>query len=83
MVTIFARINYKHIQILQTLQGYIFQALYNFATTFCNFTNFIMFFLVIPFSYRGSQNGDFIGRIYTHYKKTTKYKAIIGQTRRL
>jgi hypothetical protein len=32
-----------------TLQGYIFQVLYHFATKFCNFTNFIMFFLAVVF----------------------------------
>jgi hypothetical protein len=49
MVTISTRNIYKHIQNLQTLQGYIFQALQHFATTFCNFTNFIMFFLAVVF----------------------------------
>jgi uncharacterized protein Usg len=45
MVTISARIKYKHIiQNFQTLQGYIFQALQHFATKFFNFINFIMFF---------------------------------------
>jgi uncharacterized protein Usg len=45
MVTTSARIKYKHIiQNFQTLQGYIFQALQHFATKFCNFINFIMFF---------------------------------------
>jgi hypothetical protein len=34
---------------MQTLQGYIFQALQYFATKFCNFTNFIMFFLTVVF----------------------------------
>ena len=38
---------------MQTSQGYIFCILQHFATKFCNFTNFIMFFLLlclIPFS---------------------------------
>jgi hypothetical protein len=34
---------------LQTLQDYIFQALEHFPTKFCNFTNFIMFFLAVVF----------------------------------
>jgi hypothetical protein len=46
IVTIFEP---KMIQNLQTLQGYIFQALQHFATKFCNFTNFIMFFLTVAF----------------------------------
>jgi uncharacterized protein Usg len=49
VVTISARIIYKHVQNLQTLQDYIFQALYHFATKFCNFTNFVMFFLAVVF----------------------------------
>jgi hypothetical protein len=40
---------YKHIQNLQTLQGYIFKALQHFATKLCNFTNSIMFFLAVVF----------------------------------
>jgi hypothetical protein len=48
MVTISAR-NTNIYKILQTLQGYIFQALQHFATKFCNFTNFIMFFLAVVF----------------------------------
>ena len=31
---------YKYIQIMQTLQGYIFRILQHFATKLCNFTNF-------------------------------------------
>ena len=31
---------YKHIQNMQTLQGYIFRILQHFVTKFCNFTNF-------------------------------------------
>jgi hypothetical protein len=42
MVTISAR--NENITKLETSQGYIFQALQHFATKFCNFTNFIMFF---------------------------------------
>jgi hypothetical protein len=34
--------NTKH---MQNWQDYILQALQHFATKFCNFTNFIMFFL--------------------------------------
>ena len=37
------------IQNLETLQGYIFQGSQHFATKFCNFTNFIMFFLAVVF----------------------------------
>jgi hypothetical protein len=47
MVTISARNTKIYIQNLQTLQDYIFQALQHFATKFCNFTNFIMFFLAV------------------------------------
>jgi hypothetical protein len=43
------RTSYKHKQNLQILQGYIFQALQHFTTKFCNFTNFVMFFLVAVF----------------------------------
>jgi hypothetical protein len=48
MVTI-PHVQYKHIQNLQTFQDYIFQVLQHFATTFCNFTNFITFFLAVVF----------------------------------
>jgi hypothetical protein len=49
MVTISAR-KYKHIQNMQTSQGYIFRILQHFATKFCNFTNFnIKFFTGIYF----------------------------------
>jgi hypothetical protein len=34
---------------MQTSQGYIFRILQHFATKFCNFTNFIMFFLAVVF----------------------------------
>ena len=34
---------------MQTSQGYIFCILQHFATKFCNFTNFIMFFLAAVF----------------------------------
>jgi hypothetical protein len=34
---------------MQILQGYIFQALQHFAAKLCNFTNFIMFFLLVVF----------------------------------
>jgi hypothetical protein len=34
---------------MQTSQGYISQALQHFAIKFCNFTNFIMFFLTVVF----------------------------------
>jgi hypothetical protein len=44
-VTIFAR----NTNIYKILQDYIFQALQHFATKFCNFTNFIMFFLAVVF----------------------------------
>jgi hypothetical protein len=37
------------VTILPTLQDYIFQALQHFATKFCNYTNFIMFFLAVVF----------------------------------
>jgi p-aminobenzoyl-glutamate transporter AbgT len=43
MVTISAR-KYKHIQNMQTSQGYIFRILQHFVTKFCNFTNFGKFF---------------------------------------
>jgi hypothetical protein len=45
IVTIFE----PNLQTLQTLQDYIFQALQHFATKFCNFSNFIMFFLAVVF----------------------------------
>jgi hypothetical protein len=38
---------YKIFKLCKTI--YIFQALQHFATTFCNFTNFTMFFLVVLF----------------------------------
>jgi hypothetical protein len=47
MVPISAR--NANIQNLQTSQGYTFQALQHFATKFCNFTNFIMFFIAVVF----------------------------------
>jgi hypothetical protein len=34
---------------MQTSQGYIFFILQHFATKFCNFTNFITFFLTVVF----------------------------------
>jgi hypothetical protein len=37
------------VTILPTLKDYIFQALQHFATKFCNYTNFIMFFLAVVF----------------------------------
>jgi hypothetical protein len=41
MVEISARNTYtKHVQTVQTSQGYIFQALQHFANKRCNFTNF-------------------------------------------
>jgi hypothetical protein len=44
MVTISARSIYKHIQNMQTSQGYIFRILQYFVTKFCNLTNFNKFF---------------------------------------
>jgi hypothetical protein len=38
---------YKSIQNLQTLQGYIFRILQYFATKLCNFTHFSMLFLAV------------------------------------
>ena len=38
---------YKSIQNLQTLQGYIFHILQHFATKLCNFTYFSMLFLAV------------------------------------
>jgi hypothetical protein len=49
MVTISARNTNIYTQNLETLQGYIFQTLQHFGTKFCNFTNFIMFFLAVVF----------------------------------
>jgi hypothetical protein len=48
MVTISAR-NTNIYKICKTLQDYIFHALHHFATKFCNFTNFITFFLAVVF----------------------------------
>jgi hypothetical protein len=48
MVTISARI-YKYTENMQTSQGYIFYILQHFKTKFCNFTNFIIFFLTVVF----------------------------------
>jgi hypothetical protein len=45
MITISAR----NTNIYKIWKGYIFQALQHFATEFCNFTNFIMFFLAVMF----------------------------------
>jgi hypothetical protein len=39
------RTQYKSIQNLQTLQGYIFRILQHVATKLCNFTHFSMLFL--------------------------------------
>jgi hypothetical protein len=39
MVTISARIEYKHTQNMQTSQGYIFRTLQYLVTKFCNFSN--------------------------------------------
>jgi hypothetical protein len=41
------RTQYKNLQNLQTLQGYIFRILQHFATKLCNFTHFSMFFLAV------------------------------------
>ena len=41
------RTQYKSIQNLQTLQGYIFRILQHFATKLCKFTNFSMLFLAV------------------------------------
>jgi hypothetical protein len=43
------RTQYKSIQNLQILQGYIFHILQHFATKLCNFTNFSMLFPGINF----------------------------------
>jgi hypothetical protein len=43
------RTQYKSIQNLRTLQGYIFRILQHFATKHCNFTNFSMLFPGIYF----------------------------------
>jgi hypothetical protein len=43
----FSRAQYKLIQNLRTLQGYIFHILQHFATKLCNFTNFNMLFLAV------------------------------------
>jgi hypothetical protein len=43
------RTQYKSIQNLQTLQGYIFRILQHFATKLCNFTHFSMLFPGIYF----------------------------------
>jgi hypothetical protein len=43
------RTQYKSIQNLQTLQGYIFRNLQHFATKLCNFTHFSMLFPGIYF----------------------------------
>ena len=48
MVTISAR-NTNIYKICKLLQDYIFQVLQHFATKFCNYTNFIMFFSVVVF----------------------------------
>jgi hypothetical protein len=48
MVTISAR-NTNYTENMQTSQGYIFCILQHFATKFCNFTNFIIFFLTVLF----------------------------------
>jgi hypothetical protein len=41
------RTQYKSIQNLQTLQGYIFRILQHFATKLCKFTYFSMLFLAV------------------------------------
>ena len=45
-VTFSARVH-KHIQILQTSQGYIFRILQRFATKLCSFTSFMMSYQVV------------------------------------
>jgi hypothetical protein len=47
VVGISAPAQYKSIQNLQTLQGYIFLIFQHFATKLCNFTNFSMLFLAM------------------------------------
>jgi hypothetical protein len=48
MVTISARTIQTYTK-FENFQDYIFQVLQHFATTFCNFTNFIPFFLAVVF----------------------------------
>jgi hypothetical protein len=43
----FSRAQYKLIQNLQILQGYIFRILQHFAAKLCNCTNFNMLFLAV------------------------------------
>jgi hypothetical protein len=43
------RTQYKSIQNLQTLEGYIFHILQHFTTKICNFTNFSMLYPGIYF----------------------------------
>jgi hypothetical protein len=50
MVTISARNTNILAENMQTAQGYIFCISQHFATKFCNFTNFIMFFLTVVFN---------------------------------
>ena len=50
MVTISVRnTNIGYTENMQNSQGYIFSILQDFATKFCNFNNFIMFFLTVVF----------------------------------
>jgi hypothetical protein len=49
MVTISARIEYKHTQNIQTSQGYIFRTLQYLFTKFYNFSNINKFFMGIYF----------------------------------
>jgi hypothetical protein len=50
MVTISARIEYKHTQNIQTSQGYIFRTLQYLFTKFYNFSNINKFFMgIYPF----------------------------------
>jgi hypothetical protein len=49
MLTISARIEYKHTQNMQTSQGYVFRTLQYLVTKFCNFSNINKFFMGIYF----------------------------------
>jgi hypothetical protein len=49
------KLQYKSIQNLKTLEGYIFYILQHFATKLCNFTNFMGGALKILLVLRGGQ----------------------------
>jgi hypothetical protein len=71
------KLQYKSIQNLQTLEGYIFYILQHFATKLCNFTNFSMPFAGIPLSIFVSLNKE----LYRVFASLNKDKELGGGTK--